>query len=134
MKNERHFKPSNISVEFFEEDSLWYMKWTILENNSITVIPKIGPVVSSTEEITYTSSTIRTPFFERLTEEFVQQLGHTYKLYPADVCVTDFDGVPHLCSNVTKVSICEEKPKKKMTLKEIEKELGYEIDLVEESV
>lgn len=132
MEMTKRIKPSNVSIEFFEENSMWYMKWTIIQDNCKTVIPMIGPIASSSGEIVYKASRFGTSFFREYTEEFIQQHGHTYKLHPKDVCITDSEGTPHLCNNVTKATIYNKPPKKKMTLKEIEKELGYEIDLVEE--
>lgn len=128
----KRIKTSNVSIEFFEENSMWYMKWTIIQDSCKTVIPMIGPIASSSGEIVYKASRFGTSFFGEYTEEFIEQHGHTYKLHPKDVCITDSEGTPHLFNNMTKVTIYNKPPKKKMTLKEIEKELGYEIDLVEE--
>lgn len=128
----KRIKTSNVSIEFFEENSMWYMKWTIIQDSCKTVIPMIGPIASSSGKIVYKASRFGTSFFGEYTEEFIEQHGHTYKLHPKDVCITDSEGTPHLFNNMTIVTIYNKPPKKKMTLKEIEKELGYEIDLVEE--
>ena len=55
-----------------------------------------------------------------------------YNVYSTDFYITDWENRQHFVENTPLATVVRKPPKKKMTLKEIEKELGYDIELMEE--
>lgn len=128
----------------YKEGGNWYMELVFVnESGHAYIIPKVGPIISDDEYIT-----IEDFLFEEI---YSRHMAH-HPIYPSKVSggigilqnTYDIFMVPHFnyldntgkLATVTDIYIVKIEPKKstkkKMTLKEIEKELGYEIDLVEE--
>lgn len=130
----------------YKEGENWYMELVFANESGCTyVIPKVGPIISDDEYITIKD------LFEEFEETYSRYMVH-HPIYPSKISdgikilqnIYDIFMVPHFnyldnngkLATVTDTYFVKIEPKKstkkKMTLKEIEKELGYEIDLVEE--
>lgn len=127
----------------YKEGEKWYMELVFVDESRCTyIIPKVGPIISDDEYITikdlfeetYSRRMVHHPIYPSKISDGIEILQNTY-----DICM-----VPHFncldnnekLTTVTDTYFVKIEPKKstkkKMTLKEIEKELGYEIDLVGE--
>lgn len=125
---------ATIDVTTYRCSDKYYMKWTIENKTLRTVIPKIGPIAPVRSDY----DVFLEPTQINAYGEAVELILHTpcgiYGVHSSDFFITDWDGKRHFVKDTPMATVTMEPPKKKMTLKEIEKELGYKIDLVEESV
>lgn len=129
------FRPdATIDVTTYNCGDKYYMKWTIENKILRTVIPKIGPIAPVRSDPDIFLEPTQVNVYGEATELILHTPYGMYGVHPTDFHMTDGDGKEHFVKDVPLATVIMEPPKKKMTLKEIEKELGYEIDLVEESV
>lgn len=143
VNSENIYVKEFINARTYKEEGNWYMELVFVDESGYTyIIPKVGPIISDDEYITIKD------LFE---ETYSRHMAHR-PIYPSKISggigilqnTYDIFMVPHFnhldntgkLVTVTDIYIVKIEPKKstkkKMTLKDIEKELGYEIDLVEE--
>lgn len=143
VNSENIYVKEVINARTYKEEGNWYMELVFVDESGYTyIIPKVGPIISDDEYIT-----IKDLFEETYSRRMVHHSTYPSKISDGigilqntyDICM-----VPHFncldnngkLTTVTDTYFVKIEPKKstkkKMTLKEIEKELGYEIDLVEE--
>lgn len=131
------------NVRTYKEGGNWYMELVFVNESGHTyIIPKVGPIISDDEYITikdlfekiYSRHMAHRPIYPSKISGGIGILQNTYDIF----MVSHFNCLDNTgkLATVTDIYIVKIEPKKstkkKMTLKEIEKELGYEIDLVEE--
>lgn len=123
---------ATIDVTTYRCGDKYYMKWTIENKTMRTVIPMIGPIAPACSDY----DVFLEPTQVNECGEPLELILHTpcgiYNVYPTDLYITDWDDRQHFVENSPLATVVRKPPKKKMTLKEIEKELGYEIELTEE--
>ena len=123
---------AEIDVVTYRHNNEYYMKWIIENKTQRTVIPMIGPIAPAHPEY----DIYLEPTQVNECGEPLELILHTpcgiYNVYPTDLYITDWDNKQHFVENTPLATVVRKPPKKKMTLKEIEKELGYEIELTEE--
>lgn len=127
----------------YKEGGNWYMELVFVNESGYTyIIPKVGPIISDDEYITikdlfegiYSQHIVHHPIYPPKISDGIGILQNTYDIFmvPHFNCL-DNTGKLVTATDTYFVKIEPKKStKKKMTLKEIEKELGYEIDLVGE--
>lgn len=132
-----------INVRTYKEERNWYMELVFVDESGCTyIIPKVGPIISDDEyvtikdlfEETYSRYRVHHPIYPSKISDGIRILQNTYDIFmvPHFNCL-DNNGKLRTATDTYFVKIEPKKStKKKMTLKDIEKELGYEIDLVEE--
>ena len=123
---------AEIDVIFITMSICYYMKWIVENETQRTVIPMIGPIAPAHPEYdiylgTYTGNELGEPL-----ELILYTPCGIYNVYSTDFYITDWENRQHFVENTPLATVVRKPPKKKMTLKEIEKELGYEIELTEE--
>lgn len=131
------------NVRTYKEGGNWYMELVFVNESGHTyIIPKVGPIISDDECITikdlfekiYSRPMVHRPIYPSKVSGGIGILQNTYDIF----MVPHFNYLDNTgkLATVTDIYIVKIEPKKstkkKMTLKETEKELGYEIDLVEE--
>lgn len=131
------------NVRTYKEGKNWYMELVFVNESGCTyIIPKVGPIISNDEciiikdlfEETYSRYRVHHPIYPSKIPDGIGILQNTYDIFmvPHFNCL-DNNGKVATVTDTYFVKIGPKKStKKKMTLEEIEKELGYEIDLVEE--
>ena len=125
---------AEIDVVTYRHNNEYYMKWIIENKTQRTVIPMIGPIAPVRSDHDVFLEPTQVNMYGEETELILHTPYGIYGVHPIDFHITDRDGKEHFVKDAPLVIATTEPPKKKMTLREIEKELGYEIDLVEESV
>ena len=127
----------------YKEGGNWYMELVFVNESGYTyIIPKVGPIISDDEYITikdlfegiYLRHMADHPIYPPKISDGIEILQNTYDVFmvPHFNCL-DNNGKLRTVTDTYFVKIePKTSTKKKMTLKEIEKELGYEIDLIEE--
>ena len=127
----------------YKEEGNWYMELVFVDESGCTyIIPKVGPIISDDEYITikdlfeetYSRCMVHHPIYPPKILDGIGILQNTYDIFmvPHFNCL-DNNGKLRTVTDTYFVKIEPKKStKKKMTLKEIEKELGYKIDLVGE--
>ena len=123
-----------IDVTTYNCDDKYYMKWTIKNKTLRLVIPKIGPIAPVRSDHDVFLEPTQVNMYGEETELILHTPYGIYGVHPIDFHITDRDGKEHFVKDTPLVIATTEPPKKKMTLREIEKELGCKINLVEESV
>lgn len=146
VNSENIYVKEVINARTYKEEGNWYMELVFVDESGYTyIIPKVGPIISDDEciiikdlfeefEETYSRYRVHHPIYPSKISDGIRILQNTYDIYmvPHFNCL-DNNGKLTTVTDAYFVKIEPKKStKKKMTLKEIEKELGYEIDLVEE--
>lgn len=130
----------------YKEGGKWYMELVFVDESGYTyIIPKVGPIISDDEYITikdlfeefeetYSRYRVHHPIYPSKISDGIRILQNTYDIYMVPhFNYLDNNGKLTTVTDIYFVKIAPKKStRKKMTLKEIEKELGYEIDLMEE--
>lgn len=143
VNSENIYVKEVINARTYKEEGNWYMELVFVDESGYTyIIPKVGPIISDDEYITikdlfeetYSRHIVHHPIYPSKISGGIGILQNTYDIFmvPHFSCL-DNTGKLATVTDTYFVKIEPKKStKKKMTLKEIEKELGYEIDLVEE--
>lgn len=143
VNSENIYVKEVINARTYKEEGNWYMELVFVDESGYTyIIPKVGPIISDDEcitikdlfEETYSRRMVHHPIYPSKIPDGIGILQNTYDIYmvPHFNCL-DNNGKLTTVTDTYFVKIEPKKStKKKMTLKDIEKELGYEIDLVEE--
>lgn len=143
VNSENIYVKEVINARTYKEEGNWYMELVFVDESGYTyIIPKVGPIISDDEYITikdlfeetYSRHMVHHQIYPSKISDGMRILQNTYDIFmvPHFNCL-DNNGKLRTATDTYFVKIGPKKStKKKMTLKEIEKELGYEIDLVEE--
>lgn len=143
VNSENIYVKEVINARTYKEEGNWYMELVFVDESGYTyIIPKVGPIISDDEYITikdlfeetYSRHMVHHPIYPSKISDGIGILQNTYDIFmvPHFNCL-DNNGKLTTVTDTYFVKIEPKKStKKKMTLKEIEKELGYEIDLVGE--
>lgn len=123
---------AEIDVITYRHNNKYYMKWIIENKTMRTVIPMIGPIAPVCSDHDVFLEPTQVNAYGEGTEFILHTPYGMYGVRPTDFHITDWDGKEHFVKDTPLATVTMEPPKKKMTLREIEKELGYKFDLVEE--
>lgn len=143
VNSENIYVKEVINARTYKEEGNWYMELVFVDESGYTyIIPKVGPIISDDEYITikdlfeetYSRRMVHHLIYPSKISDGMEILQNTYDIFMVPhFNYLDNNGKLRTATDTYFVKIEPKKPtKKKMTLKEIEKELGYEIDLMEE--
>lgn len=143
VNSENIYVKEVINARTYKEEGNWYMELVFVDESGYTyIIPKVGPIISDDEYITikdlfeetYSRHMVHHLIYPSKISDGMGILQNTYDIFmvPHFNCL-DNNGKLRTATDTYFVKIEPKKStKKKITLKEIEKELGYEIELMEE--